>query len=212
MVSIAIIKESKEQALPLAGYLNGTGEFHVTSIYHCCEDALKGLLKNNVDIAIIDIQINDCKGIELIAKLSRQNLSTKYLVFTVNTDDESIFNALRAGANGYILKSAHLEKIKEALHELRNGGAPLSSFVASKVLNYFHPDTKTINKGLPLSVREKEILHFAARGLLYKEIALQLGIRRETVKKHLSNIYVKLQVQNKVEALNKVYSFNTTYY
>jgi NarL family two-component system response regulator LiaR len=207
VISVAIIKGCKELATILADFLNRTEEFYVAGLYYTCDAASKGLLEKPVDIAIIDIQLDNCQGIELIAKLSSRTLNTKYLVFTIQNDDETIFNALRAGADGYILKDTSFEKINEALHELMRGGAPMSTFVASKVLKYFHPRKNTFNISSLLSDREKEILHFASRGLLYKEIAQQLGIRRETVKKHLSKIYGKLQVQNKVEALNKVYGF-----
>jgi DNA-binding NarL/FixJ family response regulator len=125
------------------------------------------------------------------------------MVCTIHDDDDTIFEALRSGASGYILKDPiTVEEISKAIHDLYNGGSPMTPFIARKVIGTFQKPAINDPNSL-LSLREKEVLELVAKGLLYKEIALKLEISTETVKKHLKNIYQKLHVQNKVEALNK---------
>lgn len=205
MIPIAIIQDNMEFISPLPGILERSGDFYVTRIYYFIEDALKGLQETPVDIIILDIKSPSNEYIECIREIKNKDTFTKWLVYTVHDNDEMIFNALRAGANGYILKDAQPEHLKNALYELARGGAPVSPRIMNTVLGYFHHLPRKENNHSELSQREKQILHFTSRGLMYKEIALQLGIQRETVKKHLSRIYEKLCVQNKIEAMNKFY-------
>jgi len=127
-------------------------------------------------------------------------------MFTVYENDEKVFEALQAGASGYLLKSTGLPHIIEALKELHRGGSPMSANIARKLVKHFQyppqsppPDTQA------LSSRETDILHLLARGLLYKEIADQLSVSTSTVRQHIHHIYEKLHVQNRTEAINKVY-------
>jgi DNA-binding NarL/FixJ family response regulator len=125
------------------------------------------------------------------------------MVCTIHDDNDTIFEALKSGAAGYIVKDPITkEEIVKAIHDLYNGGSPMSPFIARKVIGAFQkPAINDVNS--LLSQREKEVLEQVSQGLLYKEIAIRLSISPETVKKHLKNIYQKLHVQNKVEALNK---------
>jgi DNA-binding NarL/FixJ family response regulator len=174
-------------------------------MYHFADKALKGLQKNPVDIVIVEIELHGSNSVEIINKINILACRTRCLVLTMRDDDETVFSALSAGASGYILKDAGLKKTAEALDEVVNGGAPMSPLISLKLLNYFKRlSKKEMGHGL-LSYREKEILQQVSRGLLYKEIAALLGIQRETVKKHLSKIYEKLNVQNKIEAINKFF-------
>ncbi len=205
MTPIAIIRDNIQFVSELPGILETGSDFYVTDTYYFLEDALMGLNENPVDIVIVDIRSNYDRCIEWMREIKNKTAAAKWLVYTNDVDDEMIFDALRVGANGYLLKNGKPENLKNALYELLRGGAPISPPVLNKVIAYFQVlPKKEINHGI-LSRREKEILRFTSRGLLYKEIALQLGIERETVKKHLSRIYGKLQVQNKIEALNKFY-------
>lgn len=125
------------------------------------------------------------------------------MVCSIHDDDETIFEALKCGASGYILKDPVTStEIVKAIHDLYNGGSPMSPYIARKVIASFQKPFIKDEHSL-LSHREKEVLELLAKGLLYKEIALELGVGNETVKKHLKNIYQKLHVQNKIEALNK---------
>jgi len=203
MTTIAIIQDDIKFVSNLPDILETYGDFHVASVYYFIEDAQKGLQENPVDIVILDMKSEE--SIDWIKEIKNKVPFAKWLVYTLHGDDEIIFNTLRAGANGYIIKDGQPEHLKNALHELMSGGAPMSPCIINKLMAYFHHLPKKQINHNTLSVREKEILHFTSRGLLYKEIAMQLGIQRETVKKHLSKIYEKLHVQNKIEAVNKFY-------
>lgn len=205
MTPIAIIQDSLEFVSPVWETLRTANDFRVTGIYYFPRDAFKGLQESPADIVILDLHSPQYRGLEWMKEIKNKIPWTKWLVHTLYDDDEIIFSALRAGANGYLLKGATQEQLNNALHELLRGGAPFSPRIIHKLLAYFHQQPEKENHPGMLSHREKQILHFTSRGLLYKEVALQLGIQRETVKKHLSKIYEKLQVQNKVEAVNKFY-------
>jgi DNA-binding NarL/FixJ family response regulator len=145
-------------------------------------------------------------GIECVKRIKGNYPDILFMMCTVYEEDEKIFEALAAGANGYILKKTSPSKLLEAIHELYEGGAPMSSQIARKVVNAFQKMPGSSNAQIDkLSAREAEILEHLAKGLLYKEIAAQLNIAQETVRKHVYHIYEKLHVNNRVEAVNKFY-------
>ena len=127
------------------------------------------------------------------------------MMFTVYEDDEKVFEALKAGASGYMLKKHGSQRIIEALKELYNGGSPMSADIARKVVSAFHANEKHSEPDYHLTRRESDILQLLAKGMLYKEIAQQISISNNTVKQHIHNIYEKLHVQNRTEALNKYF-------
>ena len=204
MIRIAILQDHAPCASILPNLISNAPEFLLTGLFQCKAKAIETLLKVPTDIVVLDLH-DPLIGIEWMKEIKKHFPSVKWLVYTLHEDGVTIFNALRAGANGYKLKSMDFEPLKIAFQELMTGAAPLSPKILPKLLAYFHQQTPKENNQHILSQREKEILQFASRGLLYKEIAHQLGIERETVKKHFSKIYEKLNVQNKVEALNKYY-------
>ena len=126
-------------------------------------------------------------------------------MFTIYEDSEQVFDALTAGASGYLLKKTPKEKILEALQELHEGGSPMSSHIARKVVNYFQKKQEASDTAAQLSPREKEVLELLAKGFLYKEIADKLNITAGTVGQHIHNIYEKLHVENRTEAVNKFF-------
>jgi DNA-binding NarL/FixJ family response regulator len=166
---------------------------------------------------LLDINLGEEEdGIDIIRELKPKYPELLFLMCTVYDDDEKIFDALHAGAHGYILKKTNPQRLLEAIRELKEGGAPMSRQIARKVLNIFQctPCAQGLWQGsssgkarpLPvLSNRENEILEQLAIGLLYKEIAANLYISQETVRKHVYHIYEKLQVGNRVEAINKYF-------
>lgn len=174
--------------------------FLLGQVYGSAEAAME-MLKSPPDIAIVDISLPGKSGIELIARLQAAT-NIQCLVCSLHDDDDHIMRALQSGAVGYILKDASVEQISNALHELVKGGAPMSPYIASRVISFFRKPKINNEKAL-LSSREREVLQLLAQGLQYKEIADQLSLSTETVKKHMKNIYQKLHVQNKVEAINK---------
>ena len=159
------------------------------------------------DVVLMDINLGEGEsGIDCVRQLKPALPSTNFMMCTVYEDDEKIFEALRAGASGYILKKTEPSKLLDAVKELHQGGAPMSSQIARKVVIAFQNRPLSTSANIDqLSSREKQILEELARGLMYKEIASVLYISSETVRKHVYHIYEKLHVTNRVEAVNKYF-------
>lgn len=167
------------------------------------ETALKELAVNPVEIALFDIQLPGIDGIECIRKLKIIHPRMQFMMLTVYDNADTIFKALRAGANSYILKNTAPDRVIEAIYELYNGGSPISSEIARKVIAAFQVKENGNEYFQFLSKREQEMLEHLSQGLRYKEIADKLFINIETVRTHIRNIYEKLQVNSRVEALKK---------
>ena len=153
----------------------------------------------------MDINLPAMNGIECMTLIKDKMPGTQFMMCTVYENDDAIFSALESGATGYLLKRTSPAHILEAIRELHAGGSPMSSEIARRVVEAMHGRKKTSGLFETLTEREKEILEFLAKGLLYKEIAAELFISKETVKYHIHNIYDKLHVQTRTEALNKAY-------
>jgi DNA-binding NarL/FixJ family response regulator len=158
-----------------------------------------------VDVAMLDIDMPGMNGIELVGKIKQKFPQTQCLICTIYDDSDRIFKALKAGASGYILKKSASGQILDAIREINLGGSPMSSEIARRVVQSFYPQgTTTAPEVFPLTPRENEILKQLEKGYLYKEIAATYSISVETVRRHVHNIYEKLHVSNRTEALNKV--------
>lgn len=206
MITVSIVEDNLYFSNAITRCLESHGVFVLKNIYSDAGSALTGLLQDRPDVVIVDVEMHGMSGIDLIARLAVCMPQTQFLVHTVCEDEETIFNALRAGAAAYLLKDSCCEGISASVIELYNGGAPMSPYIARKVVQQFK--TRPLSDELTnLTTREHDILRQLAKGLLYKEIATRAGISTFTVKNHLKNIYRKLQVQNKVEALNKYKAF-----
>lgn len=203
--AVSILEDSIPFQEALKKIIEESDEFLFCKKYSSAEEAFD-MVQNTPDIAIIDIQLPGMSGIDFIRQIKKQTPQTQYLVCSMHDDDEKIISALENGACGYILKESTSFQIKEALIEVLKGGAPMSPYVAKRVISFFQKP-KLKDASALLSEREKEVLHLLSKGMIYKEIAASLFISTETVKKHLRNIYQKLHVQNKIEALNKLRSF-----
>ena len=155
----------------------------------------------------MDISLPGMNGIECIRQVKDKSPSTQFMMFTVYENDEKVLQALQAGATGYLLKKTDSRRILESIKELNQGGSPMSSNIARKLVNVFL-DTKKITRNEILTERENEVLQLLADGLLYKEIADRLRIVHGTVRQHIHNIYEKLHVQNRTEAINKAFGKN----
>lgn len=200
-ITVSIIEDNASFRTALVQLIQTTDDLRLLQAYTSAEQGLD-LLKHPPDVAIIDIGLPGMNGIELIKKIRQQNAAVQCLVCSVHDDDEHVFAALENGASGYLLKESTSDQIVAAIKEIYHGGSPMSPYIARRVIDSFQKKPKLPEEAL-LSEREKEVLQLLAKGLLYKEIAGRLFISHETVKKHLRNIYSKLHVQNKVEALNK---------
>jgi len=203
-IRVAIVEDVKDVAENLKVIINDEPDFQCQQIYHNAEEAMTFLPKAPVDIVLTDIGLPNASGIDLIEKIQDQIPETQFCMFTVFADDDKIFNSIKAGAKGYILKNDNPDSIVASLRELFHGGSPMSPTIARKVINAFTNNGGNPKKDieLPLSKRELELLDLLSKGLLYKEIATEVGITIGTVKQHIHNIYEKLQVNNKTEAIN----------
>jgi len=197
---VSIVEDNELFKQALIQVIADSDAFTLGKTYSSAEAALH-MLQRPPDIAIVDINLPGKSGIDLIAQL-QEAPQIKCLVCSMHDDDEYIVKALENGAVGYILKDASVAQISNALTELVNGGAPMSPYIASRVISCFKKPQVKEEEAL-LSKREREVLELLAKGLQYKEIADQLFLSTETIKKHMRNIYQKLHVQNKVEAINK---------
>lgn len=203
MITVSIVEDNDQFRLALESIISQSADMALAGSFDSAEKAMPGLQETPPDIVIADISLPGIKGTELIVNLKYKLTKTQFMVCSIHDDDETIFEALKCGASGYILKDPVTStEIVKAIHDLYNGGSPMSPYIARKVIVSFQKPFIKDEHSL-LSHREKEVLELLAKGLLYKEIALELGVGNETVKKHLKNIYQKLHVQNKIEALNK---------
>jgi DNA-binding NarL/FixJ family response regulator len=204
MITIAIVEDNDKFRSGLEAIIQSQSEMALAGSYESAEKALIALPGNPTDVVICDINLPGMRGTNLILQLKDKIPQTQFMVCSIHDDDETIFEAMKFGASGYILKNpVTADDIIRAIHDLYNGGSPMSPFIARKVISSFQKPTVSTESSM-LSIREKEVLEFLAKGLLYKEIADKLGVSHETVKKHLKNIYQKLHVQNKIEALKKM--------
>lgn len=207
-ITIAIVEDLDEVRDGLKNFLGLSSEFNVLSTFKTAEEALHDIPHLKPDIVIMDINLPGMNGIECIRQVKGSSQHTQYMMFTVYENDEKVFEALKAGASGYLLKNTGLLQMSEALKELYNGGSPMSANIARKLVTVFRGQEKNAITVEALSNRENEILQLLAKGLLYKEIADQLSISTGTVRQHIHKIYEKLHVQNRTEAINKAFGKN----
>ena len=203
MITLSIVEDNNQFRTALEAIISSQDDFALVGSYDSAEKALQGLLDKPTDIVISDISLPGMRGTEMIVQLKDKLKQTQFMVCTIHDDNDTIFEALKSGASGYILKDpVTVDEIVKAIRNLYNGGSPMSPFIARKVIGTFQKPAINDENSL-LSQREKEVLELLAKGFMYKEIADRLDVTHETVKKHLKNIYQKLHVQNKIEALNK---------
>src|SRR5689334_18516647 len=183
MITISIIEDNEQFRNALEAIIATQNEFALVGSYASAEKALNEIIENPPDIVITDITLPGMKGTELIVRLKNKLAQTQFMVCSIHDDDDTVFEALKNGASGYILKDpVTAVEIVRAVWDLNNGGSPMSPFIARKVIASFQKPVINDANSL-LSQREKEVLELLARGLLYKEIAQQLGVTTETIKK-----------------------------
>lgn len=206
-IKICIVEDLKEVRDGMTSLLTLDERFEVLASFPDAEKATEELPAWQPDIIIMDINLPGMNGIECIKKVKTKCPQSQFIMFTIYEDDEKVFEALNAGASGYLLKKTPLGKISESLLELYSGGSPMSTQIARKVINRLRNNETTGTIDI-LSTRENEVLQCLATGLLYKEIAEKLSISTGTVRQHIHRIYEKLHVQNRTEALNKAFGKN----
>ena len=215
IISVCIVDDNKDIRSALEQIIHMADGYALVGSFSSAEEALIKIPAVEPNVVLMDINLGEGEsGIDCVRQLKPQHPEIHFMMCTVYEEDEKIFEALTAGANAYILKKTAPDKLLEAIRELHEGGAPMSSQIARKVVNAFQlmassADAVAVSlQGKSISIlsnRENEILELLAKGLLYKEIAGRLFISQETVRKHVYHIYEKLHVNNRVEAINKFY-------
>jgi DNA-binding NarL/FixJ family response regulator len=203
-IRVAIFEDNNNLREGLRIMIRGTLGFECVGAFPNCDHLLKNIEETKPDVVLMDIQMPGMSGIEAV-KLIKENFpQVKILMETIFEDDEKVFASICNGAEGYILKSTEPTRILSAIHEIYEGGAPMTPSIASKVLQMFKKNVTTqINESFGLTDRENEVLRYLVEGLSYKLIAENCFISIETVRGHIKNIYKKLQVHSKSEAVAK---------
>jgi DNA-binding NarL/FixJ family response regulator len=208
-ISVCIVDDNKQLRITLEEIIIMSDGYECIGTMGTAEEAIEKLPSVKPDVVLMDINLGGAEsGIDCVRILKPQMPATNFMMCTVYEEDEKIFEALSAGASGYILKKTAPAKLLEAIRELYQGGAPMSSQIARKVVAAFQnkPASPENTEGLDqLTNREREILEQLSKGLMYKEIAAQLFLSAETVRKHVYHIYEKLHVNNRVEAVNRYF-------
>jgi DNA-binding NarL/FixJ family response regulator len=203
-IKVSIVEDLAEVREGLSELVSSDKELLMMENFDNAESAIEKLPALDPDIVIMDINLPGMSGIDCIRQIKEKCPGIQFMMFTVYETDEKVLQALQAGATGYLLKRTEPKRILESIKELNQGGSPMSSNIARKLVNiFFHEKIKT--KKEILSGRENEVLQLLADGLLYKEIADRLHIGHGTVRQHIHNIYEKLHVQNRTEAVNKYF-------
>lgn len=204
MIKVGIIEDNNTLRNSLTHLFNHTENMQCIVSLNNLLHVISELKKSTPDIILMDIGLPNISGIEGVKMVKENFPDVQVMMFTVFEDDEKIFEAIRVGASGYLLKKTPPEEITEAVRELYNGGAPMSASIARKVIKSFHVQPANSMEEYQLTSREKEILHALVDGLSYKKIADKFVVSISTIRTHICNIYHKLHVNSKAEAVAKV--------
>lgn len=203
MIKVAIVEDNKTLREGFETLLNRTPGYQCICTCETVAEALKKIPKTSPDVILMDIQLPDSTGVECTAKIKEQMPKVHIVIVTVYEDSERIFQALRAGACGYLLKRAEPEKVIAAIKEAHEGGVPMTPEIARKVIGQFRSQVTAAEEMESLSDREREVLELVMHGLGNKAIAERLGVTVAAVKFHLQHIYEKLHVHSRTEAALK---------
>ncbi|MBK9451881.1 MAG: response regulator transcription factor [Bacteroidetes bacterium] len=203
-IKVIIVEDNVDVNQSLVALLNGTDTTDCIASFENAEDFSKALPDLSPDVVLMDIHLPGNSGIDCIRAMKPLYPQVQYLIFSIFDDVQHIFAGLEAGACGYILKTAPFSELLAAIQDIHQGGSPMSGPIARKVVQRFQQKRENVELQ-KLSPREQELLALLSKGFRYKEIADQLSISIETVRKHVRNIYEKLQVQSRTDALNKVF-------
>ncbi len=204
MITVSIIEDDKNYRETLEDLINNSKEFRLLYSYSSGESAIPHILEHKPQIAIVDIKLPGKSGIEIISIINQQAPDLPCMVCSFYDDNEHVFDALKNGASGYLLKDSLPDEIINSLRELYAGGAPMSRYIARKVIGAFQPGPTNHRNLSELTERENEVLQQLATGKSVREVSEALFLSPHTIAKHLKKIYHKLHVNNRVEAVNKL--------
>jgi DNA-binding NarL/FixJ family response regulator len=202
-IIVSIVEDNEQLRGTLARVIARADGFQCISHYGTAETALEGLPKDKPQVVLMDINLPGMNGVECVRQLKQTMPSIQVIMLTVYEDTDNIFNALTAGAAGYLLKRTKSAELLEAIREVHRGGSPMTTHIARKVTQSFQRAGPSPQPTENLSEREQEVLDCLSQGFLYKEIAEKLGISYETVHTYIRRIYEKLQVRTRTEAVAK---------
>jgi len=202
-ITISIVEDNAGTREMLSKLFDRSPGLSCLRAYASGEDAVRGIPQEPSEVAVVDINLPGMSGIECVARLKQLLPALQVLMLTTYEESDLIFGSLRAGANGYLLKTMPAGELVEAVRQVRAGGAPMSMQIARKVIAHFHGTKSEPGRMEQLTNRENEVLGLLAKGHLYKEISEQLGISMSTVRTHIHTIYEKLHVQTRTEAVVK---------
>lgn len=204
MISVFIVEDNPDIQLLLQTIVSRDNEYSCVGVAPNGTEALRRIPELLPDVVLMDIGLPDISGIECVKKLKPVCPNVEFIMCTIYDEDEKVFQSLEAGANSYILKKSKPELLLSAIREVFEGGSPMSSDIARKIVARMQRNGQT-RADYHITPREVEVLTMLSKGLTYSEVADQLFISVKTLKKHIYNIYEKLHVDNKVEALNKFF-------
>ena len=202
-ITVSLVEDDRKTRDSLVSVLRRASGVSVLGAHACAEAALSGVPQEKPEVVLMDINLPGMNGVDCVARLKSQMPELRVLMLTTYEDSHLIFNSLRAGASGYILKNKSPAELLQAIHQVHEGGAPMSMRIARKVVAFFNQLPGPTPESERLSEREAQVLAALARGLLYKEIAAQLEISENTVRTYVKRIYEKLHVQTRTEAVAK---------
>lgn len=202
-IKVSIVEDDEGVRESLASLIDEADGFQCISSHATAEDAIKHIPEKRPDVVLMDINLPNMSGIDCVRKLKEMSPQTQIMMLTMYEDPDQIFNSLAAGASGYLLKRTPHAKLLDAIQEVQRGASPMSGKIARVVVQYFQKKNQPSSDAQALSKREQEILELLSKGFRYKEIADSLGISFDTVRSHLRNIYDKLHVSSRTEAVVK---------
>lgn len=202
-ITVAVVEDNDALRDGWSMLLNGSPGFVFVGAYASAEEAMEPIREIAPDVVLMDISLPGITGVECVRKLKSEKTKTSFIMITVHEDSEQVFEALKAGASGYLVKRTPPARILEAIADVMNGGSPMSSHIASLVVRSFQQENVVNPDTLSLTKREQEILALLAKGFRYKEIGEALFISTETVRGHLRHVYEKLHVRSRTEAVLK---------
>ena len=202
-IAVAIVEDDAETRKILSGWLRGASGFHLAGDWGTAENALQPLAENQPHVVLMDINLPGISGVEAVRKLKPALPDTQFVMLTVYEDADHIFDALAAGATGYLLKQTPRRELLSSIEDVHRGGSPMTSNIARKIVQSFRQPGPRAAEDQLLSPREQEVLDLLARGYLYKEIAERLNISGPTVNTYVRRMYEKLHVRSRAQAVAK---------
>jgi DNA-binding NarL/FixJ family response regulator len=199
--TVMIVEDDRGLRDQLTQILETAPDIKCLGAFSSAEQALPQILEKNPDVVLMDIKLPGMSGIQCVAEIKKTKPAMQIIMVTIYEDSERIFRALKAGANGYLVKSSPPEQLLEAIRDAYRGGAPMSSPIARKVVQHFHLLGPSVDETQNLSPRERQVLDLLAMGFIYKEIGSKLDIGTETVRTYVKNICQKMHVRGRLEAV-----------